>query len=347
ILITVDPEIPVPPKHYGGIERIVDMLARGLAARGHDVQLLCNPDSDAAVHLVPYAGSRSDSLRDTMLNAYQLWKHVHEEPVDIIHSFGRLAYLLPVLRLPIPKIQSYQRHVTARSVQWGNRLAMGTLTFTACSEYCAGTGRHAGGRWTAISNGVPMSKYAFSPSVPENAPLVFLGRVERIKGAHTAIKVALQTGKRLIIAGNRASEGPEADYFESEIAPHCCNDTQITYIGPVTDVQKTDLLGSAAALLFPIEWEEPFGIVMAEALACGTPVVAFNRGAVPEVVAHGTTGFLCSSAEDMVAAVSKIPKISRLCCRLSCEERFSADVIVNRYEELYRMRRATVREGRL
>src|SRR5207244_4389068 len=122
--------------------------------------------------------------------------------VDLIHSFGRLAYLLPLLGTPIPKIQSYQRHVTPRSVRLGVRLAQGSLTFTGCSEYCVSTGSSAGGRWVAIPNGVRTANYAFAPTVSNDAPLVFLGRVERIKGAHTAIAVARQTGRRLIIAGN-------------------------------------------------------------------------------------------------------------------------------------------------
>jgi glycosyltransferase involved in cell wall biosynthesis len=335
ILMTVDPEIPVPPQHYGGIERIVDMLARGLTARGHDVQLFCNPTSTIP-GLLGYHGRRSNSLHDTLANTFQIWKHVHRSQApDIVHSFGRLAYLLPILGMSIPKIQSYQRHVTARSVRLGTRLAKGTLTFTACSEYCASTGSPTGGRWVAIPNGVPISKYTFAATVEEDAPLMFLGRVERIKGAHTAIEVARRTGRRLIVAGNRALQGAEYEYFESEVAPHC-DGNQIKYIGPVTDSQKQELLRKAAALLFPIEWGEPFGIVMVEALACGTPIIAFRRGAVPEVVQHGVNGFVCSNTEEMAAAVGVLKSVSRQECRMSCEERFSDDVIVSRYEDLYR-----------
>ncbi len=164
---------------------------------------------------------------------------------------------------------------------------------------------------------------------------MFLGRVERIKGAHTAIEVARKSGRRLLIAGNRTTAGGEPEYFEREIAPHC-DDRSIAYVGPVTDAEKNDLLGRAAALLFPVEWGEPFGIVMVEALACGTPVIAFRRGAVPEVVEAGTTGFLCESVGDMVEAVRGISSLDRADCRRSFEKRFSDQVIVGRYDRLYR-----------
>jgi glycosyltransferase involved in cell wall biosynthesis len=130
-------------------------------------------------------------------------------------------------------------------------------------------------------------------------------------------------------------DGEERAYFEQEVALHC-DGKQIEYVGPVTDVQKNALLSQAAALLFPIEWEEPFGIVMIEALACGTPVLAFARGAVPEVIEHGANGFLCHSLEAMAEAVSCIPSLDRRYCRESYEERFSDRVIVEQYERLYR-----------
>jgi glycosyltransferase involved in cell wall biosynthesis len=223
--------------------------------------------------------------------------------------------------------------VSTRSVWLGRALAGGTLTLTACSRYCASTA--TAGQWMVVPNGVPEETYAFRPTVKRDAPLVFLGRVERIKGAHTAIAVARRTGRQLVIAGNRAVDGEEREYFEREIAPHC-DGRDIKYVGPVTDNDKNDLLGKAAALLFPVEWGEPFGIVMVEALACGTPVIAFSRGAVPEVIEDGTTGVLCDSVPEMMEAVSRIPTLERVRCRESFERRFSGRVIVGQYEFLYR-----------
>lgn len=345
IVMTVDPEIPVPPTHYGGIERIVDMLVRGLAQRGHDIHLFAHPESQVPAVLIPYRGLRSGSAHDTLVNTVQIWRHVARlDRVDVIHSFGRLAYLLPLLRSIIPKIQTYQRHVSARSVRLGRALAGGSLTLAACSRYCAGTAGRTAQDWTIVPNGVSADTYHFESSVGTEAPLVFLGRVERVKGAHTAIQVARRSGRRLVIAGNRSTAKEQGAYFDREIAP-LCDGNDITYIGPVTDLQKNILLGRAAALLFPIEWGEPFGIVMVEALACGTPVIALNHGAVREVIEDGVTGFVCDSLPEMVEAVRRIPTLQRLRCRRSYELRFSDRVIVNQYEDLYRAVVRTTRDA--
>jgi glycosyltransferase involved in cell wall biosynthesis len=179
-----------------------------------------------------------------------------------------------------------------------------------------------------------MSKYDFVPHVAADAPLAFLGRLEPFKGVHHAIAIARSTGRRLIIAGNRVEAGPHTDYFDQEIAPYL-DGVRIRYIGPVDDRQKNALLGSAAALLMPVEWEEPFGIVMTEALACGTPVLGFARGSVPEVVMNGVNGFLCHTVSDAIAAVGQLREIDRAKVRLDCEARFSDRAIVDAYESLY------------
>ena len=335
IILTVDPEIPVPPLYYGGIERIVYMLVCGLAERGHQVHLFAHPDSKVPAKVIPYRGRRSQSLWDTLSNILQVQSYVGEiKGADVIHSFGRLAYLLLLMQSPIPKIQSYQRQIAPRSIRLGSWLAGKGITFTACSRYCASTADFAGGSWEIIPNGVMLEKYEFNPSVPADAPLVFLSRIERIKGAHTAIAVAKKAGRRLIIAGNYLLEGEGYKYFCQEVLPHCDNET-IKYIGAVDDEQKNKLLGSAAAMLFPVEADEPFGIVMAEALACGTPVIASRRGAVPEVVEDGINGFICNSQEEMIDAVYRIKDIDRKSCRDIAEERFSAEVIVAKYLQLY------------
>jgi glycosyltransferase involved in cell wall biosynthesis len=346
VLITVDPEIPVPPVLYGGIERIVDMLVRGLRAKGHEVHLFANGASETpASHFRPYAGQDSRSSLDTIINAWDIWRYArHTGGLDVIHSFSRQAYLLPSFPLKAAKIQSYQRHISPRSVRLGSTLGRNTLWFTACSQYLVGAVQNLGGRWSVIHNGAPVGAYAFAPSVPADAPLIFLGRLERIKGPHTAIRVARQAGRRLIIAGNRPTGGPDAEYFEREVAPFCDND-QVTYIGPVNDARKNRHLGEAAALLFPIEWNEPFGIVMVEALACGTPVIALARGAVREVVEDGHTGFACQSTAEMVQAVEQIHDIDRRSCRASFEQRFSDRVIVDQYETLYRTCVGATREN--
>lgn len=335
IAMTVDPEIPVPPTLYGGIERIVDMLVRELQRRGHEVHLFANPQSTASPNLAPYPAASSPSLRDTLTNMKHVMSYIRQNgPFDLAHSFARLAYLLPLMPTSIPKIQSYQRFISPRSVRLGIALSHGSLMFTSCSAANAAPVQNIGAKWSIIHNGVETSKYDFVSNVLQDAPLVFLGRVERIKGAHIAIEAAHKTGRRLIIAGNHATSGDEADYFTNEILPQCDGE-QITYLGPVDDLQKNELLGKAAAMLFPIGWDEPFGIVMVEALACGTPVIAFNRGSVPEVLEDAKTGFICTTIDQMTYGIENIGQIDRKACRDNFEIRFSEKVITDAYEELY------------
>lgn len=339
IAITADPTISVPPHLYGGIERIIHMLVLGLVGRKHDVTLFAHPESVGPCRLEGYAQPTAGSRFDHLRNAYLVSSTILRERFDVVHSFGRLAYMLPVLALPVPKIMSYQRAVTARSVSLGNRLSRGTIHFTGCSHHLIG--RFAGqNNWHVIYNGVPADIYDYREMVASDAPLVFLGRIEEIKGPHLAIEVARRSQRRLVIAGN-VPTGPEhATFFDAQIAPHL-DDDLVRYVGPVDDLQKNALLGGAAALLMPILWDEPFGIVMAEALACGTPVIGLNRGSVPEVVHGGLNGFVCDSVDDMVEAVARITDVERRACRLTMEQRFSDRAVVQAYEDLYVMASGT------
>jgi glycosyltransferase involved in cell wall biosynthesis len=335
IAVTVDPYIPIPPRYYGGIERVVDFLVRGLLERGHEVTLFAHPDSQTAATLVRYGvpphqgfAARSRELWQVGARLYQLRRRI-----DLVHSFGRLAALVPVLPLrSLPKLQSYQRDALPRKgIRRACTLAGDSLRFAACSTQMYA--RHAEplpGEWTTIHNGVDLEKYTFVASVGAAAPLVFLGRIEPIKGTHQAIAVAKAAGRRLLIAGNISDQR----YFDEKVAPELDAST-IRYLGPVDDAQKNELLGRAAALLMTIEWDEPFGIVMAEAMACGTPVVGFARGSVPEVVREGVSGFVVTGVTEAVSAVAKLASLPRERVRRDAEERFGAGVIVSAYERLY------------
>jgi len=341
IAITADPYLPVPPTLYGGIERVIDLLARELATRGHEVTLIAHPDSRTTARLIaygrpPHTGwrARAGELVDV---GGALWRLRHD--VDVIHSFGRLAALPPVLPLRhLPKIQSYQRDgVSWTSVRRAVALAGRSLIFTGCSTSVyrgAAADARIRGEWRTIFNGVDMTRYTCRPSVARDAPLMFLGRIDPIKGAHHAIAIARAARRRLIIAGNRVTDGRDAGYFDRLIAPHVDGD-RVTYVGPVDDAAKNMWLGRAAALLMPIEWEEPFGIVMAEACACGTPVIAFARGSVPEVVRDGVNGFVCRTIAEAAGAVEALDTIDRSSVRADCEARFSARAIADQYENLY------------
>jgi glycosyltransferase involved in cell wall biosynthesis len=336
ILLTADPEIPVPPQGYGGIERIVDALVRALTADGHTVGLVAHPESASpADRLYGWPGRSSGPATDRLRNTLALWSAVRSFQPDLVHSFSRLAYLLPLLASRRAVVMSYQRHTGGRGVAWAARLGGRTLRFTGCSEFICRQGRRAGGVWRANPNFVELEKYAFVPQVPADAPLAFLSRIETIKGPDLAIAIAKAAGRRLILAGNHASAGPERAFWDREVAPHLGRDG-IEWIGEIGDERKNTLLGGAAALLLPIQWDEPFGIVFAEALAAGTPIITCSRGALPEIVAEGRTGCFISSVESGVAAVRRIPELDRAACRRTAEERFSLGVCAAQYLALYR-----------
>ncbi len=331
IALTADPEIPVPPLLYGGIERIVDMLVEGLMSEGHDVTLFAHPESDVKCRLIGWKGRSSQRLADTLKNTRTLYQETRVQKFDLIHSFGRLAYLLPLLPHKTPKIMSYQREPSLRQISRANWIAKkGTLQFTGCSHYITEQIKPVATA-TTIYNGVSTGKYSARYSVDPDAPLVFLGRIEPIKGTHIAVEVARETGRKLIIAGNVPTEGRE--YFEKQIRPFL--NESIQYIGPVNDEQKNSLLGQASAFLMPIQWNEPFGIVMVEAMACGTPVIGLAYGALPEVVEEGVNGFKCNNVGEMIDKVGKINTIDRRRVRQLVEEKFSSGVIVNNYINLY------------
>lgn len=335
ILLTADPEIPVPPVGYGGIERIVDALVREFTACGHTVGLVAHGESQTpAATRFGWPGRRSTSRRDTVRNTLALRRAVRSFKPDVLHSFSRLAYLLPLLPARLPKVMSYQRHTGGRQVTLAARLGGRSLRFTGCSEFICAQGRRAGGEWRAIHNFVEPEKLTFVPHVPADAPLVFLSRIESIKGADLAIAIARAVGRRLILAGNHAPSGPEREFWEAKIVPQLGRDG-VEWVGEVNDAQKNELLGRASALLVPIQWDEPFGIVFAEALACGTPVLTCARGATPEIVEEGRTGFFLRTVEEGVAAVRRLGELDRAACRRAAASRFSAQVSGDAYLALY------------
>jgi glycosyltransferase involved in cell wall biosynthesis len=342
IALTADPELPVPPVHYGGIERIVDMLAQSLLTRGHEVTLFAHSQSTCPVRTVGWPGVTSGSGLDTLRNATTLARHVATGHFDIIHSFSRIAYLTPILPFPIPKLMSYQRKISLGTTRMAHRLSRGSLEFSAISRQMIEAAKPVG-RWHLVANGVPIDRYRFRGTVDPNAALVFLGRIEKIKGPHIAIEVARRTGRKLILAGNIPDE--HRAWFDAHVAPHI-DDEQIRYIGPVDDVQKNEVLGGALAFLMPILWEEPFGIVMAEAMACGTPVLGLRRGAVPEVVNDAVTGFVVNTVDELVAAIERVHVIDRAACRARVEQLYSDTSVTEGYIKAYRQMMARPRGER-
>ena len=333
ILIVMDPGILIPVKNYGGIERIIEILAKNYAALGHEVHLLVTTGSAVEGCIVHNFGQEGFppakwDARQAIPAAWKfLWKHRNE--FDLVHNFGRLIYLLPVLNHRVKKIMSYQREITGSNIRFINRLPNRNLFFTGCSQDLIDR-QPLPGNWKAIYNACDFDQYQLQPEFRGEAPLIFLGRLEKIKGCHIAIEVAKATGNKLIIAGNVSTLPEEKDYFDKQISP-CIDGVQVSYIGAVNDKQKNEWLGKAKALLFPIEWNEPFGIVMIEAMACGTPVIAFNRGSVSEVIDEGVTGYKVATKAQMIAALNNIGQLDRSACRVQAMKRFSIKVIAEQY----------------
>jgi glycosyltransferase involved in cell wall biosynthesis len=336
ILLIMDPGILVPPKGYGGHERLVHMFAREYADMGHEVHLLVTSGSKVegcTVHPFGKEGfppKKWDARKAIPIAWKFLWKHRNQ--FDLIHNFGRLAYLLPILNHPIKKIMTYGREISSKNIRLMNRIPNRNLIYTGCSKDLISR-VNAGGHWEVVFNAIPFNQYTLQHVVADDAPLMFLGRIERIKGAHTAISVAKATNHRLILAGNISPLQEEKQYFQEEIKPHV-DGKQIVYVGALNDEQKNKYLGQAKALLFPIEWDEPFGMVMVEAMACGTPVIGFRLGSVDEVIDEGITGYKADTVEEMKLSVKELGLIDRKKCRERAYQRFDVTVISSQYLNL-------------
>lgn len=337
VLIIMDPGIPVPPKDYGGHERLVYMFAMEYHRMGHEVTLLVGEGSHfehgkvITFGKIGYPKKKLEGLKDI----FRCWRKLLPiyKQFDLIHNFGRLAYLLPILNHPVKKIMTYGREISSGNIKRITKLPNKNLVFTGCSTDLISRGGLSG-RWETVYNAIEFSKYELKERVDNDAPFVFLGRLERVKGIHHAISFAKATGSRLLIAGNISSLPEEREYYEQEILPHV-DDQNIRYLGALNDQQKNHYLGTCKALLFPIDWNEPFGMVMVEAMACGTPVIAFNKGSVPEVVDEGITGYKVKNVEEMIAVLPKINDIDRRRCRQQAADRFDVNVIATHYLNLF------------
>lgn len=323
----------VPPRLYGGTERVVANLANALVSMGHDVTLYASGDSQTAARLVatcPEALRLSrcvDPLSHHILQLERVFQRASE--FDVIHfhngtlhfplarrsdvptlttMHGRLDLpdLFPMMReftdMPLASISNAQRR-PLRDLQW-----LGT-----------------------VYNGMPRHAFRYSPRGGEH--FVFLGRISPEKRVDRAIEIARRTGRRLIIAAK--VDAADERYFATEIEP-LLSHPLVRFIGEVNDEQKGALLRAARALLFPIDWPEPFGLVMIEAMACGAPVIAFNHGSVPEVIKDGVSGFIVHDMDGAVRAARAIEQIDRAQCRARFEQRFTSAVMADGYVALYR-----------
>jgi len=331
----MDPGVSVPPKLYGGHERLVYMFAEQYIKMKHTVTIMAGPDSYCSGKTIHFG--KNGLPKSKLLSLWEVliaWTYLslNHKKYDLIHNFGRLVYLIPILNKPVHKIMTYGRVVTAKNIEKICSKPNKNLVFTGCSNYLVSTGNVAG-VWKTIYNAIDFDKYTLQNSVAKDAPLMFLSRLDKIKGCHNAIELAKRTGRKLIIAGNISHVAAEQDYFKSEIEPKI-DGGQIKFVGALNDEEKNEYLGKCAALLMLIEWDEPFGMVMVEAMACGTPVIGYCRGSVPEVVEEGITGFVVNNIDEAIEALDKIPAINRSLCKQRAIGRFNVDVIAKGYLKL-------------
>ncbi|WP_406825664.1 glycosyltransferase [Pedobacter sp. KACC 23697] len=331
----MDPGIAVPPPDYGGHERLVYIFAEEYTNLGHEVTLLAGPDSVISGKVYTFGvnhlqRSKWQKTKELLF----VWKFLYQKrkQFDLIHNFGRLAYLIPILNSSVKKIMTYGRPVAQAGIKKITAMANQHLIFTACSDYCVGTGNVAG-RWETVYNAIDFSKYQLRENVEANAPLMFLGRLDKIKGLHTAIEVAKTTNNQLWIGGNIPDTADNYRYYKEILEPQFDGE-QIIYLGALNDEQKNHYLGKAKALLFPIEWDEPFGMVMIEAMACGTPVIGFKRGSVPEVITDGKNGLIVKNKKAMIQSLQKITSIDRTACRAIAFKKFDISIIARQYLNL-------------
>jgi glycosyltransferase involved in cell wall biosynthesis len=328
ILVISDPHIPVPPTFYGGTERIVHLLCEGLAERGYTVDLIAAEGSDAYggrlyTHKAPTLNYLSRAYRKIIFQVLSLWA---ARAVDVVITFGRPDYLWALYRTSKPIIIRFANPLDQRQIDAVLSKRPHQLRFIGVSHDHV-LGLTPEDKIDVVYNAINLESYPFRAQAEQPPYMVFLGRLTRNKGVGLAIQAARAAGVRLVIAGNIPTEPGSDDFFKSEVEPSLGDDVQ--WIGPIDDSGKATLLGGATALLFPIQWREPFGMVMIEALACGCPVIAWRNGSVPEVVQHGETGYIVESPESMAAAIAQVDKIDRHNCRRDVEQRFSSHALVD------------------
>jgi glycosyltransferase involved in cell wall biosynthesis len=323
----------VPPLGYGGTERVVSYLTEELVAMGHDVTLFASADSVTSAELVPCAPQAlrlaARPLDPTAMHLLQAEKALgrgHE--FDLIHNHIDHLFYPCARRCDLPVLTTLHGRLDLEWLEWVYQ-EYHEQRVVSISE--AQREPLPWLRWSGtVHHGLPRDLYGFDPAGGEY--LAFVGRISAEKRVDRAIEIAVRSDRPLRIAAK--IDPADAAYFRDCVRP-LFDHPLVEYVGELGDGDKQALLGGAAALVFPIDWPEPFGLAMIEALACGTPVIAWRQGSVPEVLEHGVTGFLCDDVASAVRAVHALDKLDRAECRRTFEARFSAERMAADYVKLY------------
>lgn len=348
------PWLAIPPTNYGGTETVLANLVEEQVAQEHDVTLFAPADAQTSASLISFfprslinMGVPWHAHLKAFYHLYKAVGFIQTHDFDIVHTHLSSAadmYLFPLMahlskphimtlhsRFPFDRIGTWNGDADEFYMEWAQTVPMVAISEKACEEVTYPL-NFVG----VVHHGLPLSTFVPTRK-PENF-FAWLGRIVPEKGAHLAIRAAKLAGVPLVLAGNIDRYLPASesiDYFEKMIRPHI-DGRQIKYIGPVNIEQKIDLLSRARGLLNPIEWEEPFGMVMIEAMALGCPVIAFARGAAPELVIHGKTGFLVHDVNAMVNSLFIVGELDRTVVRAHVERNFSSRVMAEKYLTLYK-----------
>ncbi len=339
IAVLAPPWISVPPCGYGGIEAVVDLLCTTLVARGHDVTLFAAPGSQSSARVItPLAAAHPDEIGSALCESDHVshaWDQIdlaaeRRTPFDVVHDHSGFTALAMAGRLAAPLVHTLHGPFVEKTMAIYQRHGH-KATLVAISRSQAGS----------APVGVRIAGVVPNPIVVADWPLrgekqdylLWVGRMDPIKGAHLAIRAARLASRRLVLAGP-VQPGQER-YFHEQVEPHI-DGRRVRYIGEVAGTTKTELFANAAGFLMPVRWREPFGMVMVEALACGTPVIAFPEGAASEIVIESENGFLVANETEMADAVKRLGSIDPVRCRASVSERYDVSLIAAGYERVYR-----------
>ncbi len=334
------PWLPVPPRGYGGIELVIDLLGRELIKRGHDLTVFACEGSDPDLKVVALAddhwledlGTPDQRVREaTYLR--RVYEFIKVDHFDLVHEHTEYPgmMLTHTLGVPFPVVATMHGRIGTKEFEFLREVdrEIGLVAISDAQRASSPDLLWAG----TVHNAVDANALTFSSTKDEY--LLQLARINPDKGQHVAIEVARTVDLPLVLAGKLDADRRSQEYFAAEIEPHIGD--RVRWIPNVAGEEKKKLLARARAMLFPIAWEEPFGLAMVEAMASGTPVIAFARGAARELVVPGVSGFLCSTADEMAALVSRTPEIDPERCRASVVERFDVGRMTDGYEAIYEL----------